>query len=232
MLGLLPYRESVGIRRAILHREVRLLHDVLERTPMAGRYWLDGGLLLGWARSGDALAHDTDDVDFAFRADDYAKFVSAVPDLEQAGFVLIQVLRDNQGEVVALNFKKYGIQFDFLKVVVEDGRFLYRAVFPAPLQVTFERPQLPLEEVEFFGRRWMKPADHDQALTALYGDWKTPRLDWRTDRDSPSIVAREPWQWTSTLGRHDGNFDEYLEPTQGAGEASSRTSTRPSAGGP
>jgi hypothetical protein len=232
MVGLLPDRESVGIRRAILHREVRLLHDVLEATPMAGRYWLDGGLLLGWARAGDALAHDTNDVDFAFRADDYANFVSAVPDLEHAGFVLIQALRDNQGEVVALNFKKYGIQFDFLKVVVADGRFLYRAVFAAPLQVTFERPQLPLEEVEFFGRRWMKPTDHDRALTALYGDWRTPRLDWRTDRDSPSIVAREPWQWTSTLGHHDGNFDEYLEPPQGAGEARSRMAAEPSASGP
>ncbi|MGH9105619.1 MAG: hypothetical protein ACRDZX_07235, partial [Acidimicrobiales bacterium] len=118
-VALLPRQVSVGVRRAVLHNALRGLHDVLEQTPLAGRYWLDGGLLLGWAREGDALANDTDDVDFGFLAADYPKLASAVPALERAGFSLLQVLRDNNGEVVVLNFKKHGVQFDFVKALPE-----------------------------------------------------------------------------------------------------------------
>ncbi|MGH9107026.1 MAG: hypothetical protein ACRDZX_14580, partial [Acidimicrobiales bacterium] len=86
----------------------------------------------------------------------------------------------------------------------------YRGINLAPLQVTYARPDVGLEAIELFGRRWLKPKDHDLALTALYGDWRGWREDWETNRDSPSIVAREPWAWTSALGHHDGNLDEYL----------------------
>jgi hypothetical protein len=46
---------------------------------------------------------------------------------------------------------------------------------------------------EFLGRTWLKVRDHERELTALYGDWRTPQTDWRTDRDSPAVIARRDW---------------------------------------
>ena len=42
----------VAVSRQLVAVEMRRLNDVLEATPMAGRYWVWGGLLLGWAREG------------------------------------------------------------------------------------------------------------------------------------------------------------------------------------
>ena len=49
---------------------LRLLHDVLARTPIAGRYWLFGGLLLSAVREGEIMLHDTKDADWGFLAAD------------------------------------------------------------------------------------------------------------------------------------------------------------------
>jgi hypothetical protein len=46
---------------------------------------------------------------------------------------------------------------------------------------------------EFLGASWLKARDHDRELTALYGEWREPKTDWRTDRDSPAVTDRQPW---------------------------------------
>ena len=41
--------------------DLQRLNDVLATTPIANRYWLFGGLLLGYAREGSVLGHDAVD---------------------------------------------------------------------------------------------------------------------------------------------------------------------------
>src|SRR5689334_2771579 len=46
--------------------DLRLLNDVLAATEFGPRYWVWGGMLLGWAREGRLIAHDIGDADFAY----------------------------------------------------------------------------------------------------------------------------------------------------------------------
>jgi hypothetical protein len=47
--------------------------------------------------------------------------------------------------------------------------------------------------MDFLGRIWRKPADHEAFLSAEYGDWRTPdpRFDHR--RDDRSVVLVSWW---------------------------------------
>src|SRR6185312_3765766 len=82
-----PPVASAGKARAI--RNLHVLHDVLESSAMAGRTWVFGGMLLGWAREGDLLGHDCDDFDFAYHSDDAPRFECIFAGLAEAGFQLI-----------------------------------------------------------------------------------------------------------------------------------------------
>ena len=75
--------------------DLRRLNDVLSHTSLAARYWVWGGMLLGWARDGSLLAHDTKhlDADFGVLAEDEERFDTAVPVLERAGFRRLYVVR-------------------------------------------------------------------------------------------------------------------------------------------
>jgi hypothetical protein len=50
-----------------------------------------------------------------------------------------------------------------------------------------------LDEIELYGRRWLKPANHEDYLKSLYGDWRTPDPHYRYWRDCQASVARHPW---------------------------------------
>jgi hypothetical protein len=162
---------------------------------MDGRMWVFGGLLLGWAREGDLLGHDCDDVDFAYLADDAWRFESMFATLEAAGFSLSLRYPGATGEATEYAFRRDGIKFDFFCLKAVDERFRYCSYggLDGRLVVNHvEIPGQPLEEFRFLGRTWLKVRDHDAELTALYGDWRTPRPDWDY-MAGPSIVARGPW---------------------------------------
>ena len=77
-------------------------------------------------------------------------------------------------------------------------RFRYRNYGHAPSGPVVNDcaiPAQPLEEFRFLGRGWLKVRDHDAELTALYGDWRTPCVDWNY-LDGPAIVATGPWDDT------------------------------------
>lgn len=176
---------------------LQLLHDVVARTPMNGRLWVFGGLLLGWAREGDLLGHDCDDVDFAYLAEDAAVFEGIFGTLEDAGFKLSLRYPGATGEATEYAFRRDGIKFDFFCLTAtDDARFHYRSYGGLPdgrlVANLIEIPGQPLEEFRFLGRTWLKVRDHDAELTALYGDWRTPRPDWDY-MAGPSIVDRIPW---------------------------------------
>lgn len=175
------------------------LNDVLLCTPLAGRTWMFGGLLLGWVREGGLMVHDTADADFALLADDADRLEASFDALEQAGFQRIHRFPGVAGEATEHSFRRAGAKFDFFLLRVHGDRFAYCNYghgADGPVRNHCEIPAQPLEEIRFLGRPWLKVADHDAELTALYGDWRTPNPSWNY-MDGPAIVAREPWDDSS-----------------------------------
>jgi hypothetical protein len=178
---------------------LRALNDVLARTPMAGRTWIFGGLLLGWVREGGLMSHDCSDADFAYLAQDAERIEASFATLEEAGFRRIHRFPGLYGEATEHSFGRDGVKFDFFRLTLRGDRFAYcnygshRGVAVKNL---CEIPAQPLEEIRFLGRPWLKVRDHDAELTALYGDWRTPNPDWDY-MDGPAIVGREAWDDSS-----------------------------------
>jgi hypothetical protein len=184
------------VQRRLFPRDLRRLNDVLSDTPLAGRYWVWGGLLLGWARDGRLL--DDWDADFAVRSEDERAFHEAVPALEQAGYRRLFRFRNNEGEVTEYCFLRHGIKFDFFLLfpgskATERRYYEYGEVPGGWEELEGVLPVQPLEWFRFLDRQWLKPADHEQILTAHYGDWRTPDPDWSFLNDA-AIVDRRPWQ--------------------------------------
>jgi|GEM_PF-1062951 len=192
-------------RREIFADDLRALHDALASTPFATRYWVWGGMLLGWAREGALLESDLYDVDFCFLAGDPA-FPAAVEALFAAGFAPHKRYRENGGRTTEWVFERNGAKFEFFAVVDEGDELSYYSYNygPPPCQVLYRFAAQPREDFEFLDRRWSKHRDHDLELTTLYGDWRTPDPDWWYMR-SGGAVAREPWYRTDSAW--DGTLD-------------------------
>ena len=175
------------------------INDVLSTTPIAGRYWVWSGLLLGWAREGTVLRHDCRDADFACLDEDWPLLLDSVPTVIGHGFEPLLRFHNNSGVVTQLTFRRQGVNFDFLRFWVEDGWFTYSEYFDfwnpnrSPVQLDSRLPRQDLAPFSFLSRSWLKVRDHERELEALYGDWRVPRVDWRGEHDSPAIVRRRPW---------------------------------------
>ena len=180
---------------------MRLLNDTLAATPLGGRYWIWGGLLVGWAHDRDLLDDDLFDADFAFSVSDMAYFAIAARALIAAGFKPLFRFRNNEGRPTEYTFERNGAKFEFF-AVESCGETLSYYVFSdgshygeAPVQATSEIRDQPLVGFRFLDREWRKHANHDAELTQIYGDWRTPDPDWWYMADA-SIVNREPWLFT------------------------------------
>jgi hypothetical protein len=189
-----------------------LLHDTLDDTELAGRYWLSSGLLLGWARNGKPLKNDMRDADIYFLSDDLPSFARAIPSIIDAGFEPSRRLLTNDGRTMVYQFILDGSTFDFAVMEQGDG-YLHYYSFRAPfggthVQVLDSIPDQPLEPFEFVGRTWLKHIDHDAELTAMYGDWRIDDPRWDTLK-SPAIIERSIWTrfdesvWTGQYGDTD-----------------------------
>jgi hypothetical protein len=186
--------------RLLLEENLILLHDTLEAGPLAGRYWVLGGLLLGWAREGRILTHDLQDGDFGFFREDHDKLRASVSHLSEAGFKPLHRLRTNEGDPVMYAFEKDWATFEFMEHERLGQNFRLWS-FGARIEgeeavmveMVCQVPRFELAPMEFLGRTWQKPDDHDAHLTAMYGDWKTPNHRYDFMRDDLSIVETHPW---------------------------------------
>jgi hypothetical protein len=184
--------------RSLLVRDLRRLNDALSGTELSGRYWMFGGCLLGWAREGAVLRHDTRDVDFGFRSEDLPLLYAATPSLERAGFKRLFRFSNNAGRVTELTFLRRGVQYEFFSMQPVDGKlryFLY-SVGDTPLELEAEQPDQPLVPFAFLGRTWLKQEDHDLDLSIVYGDWRTPDPAW-SYLQQENLVARRAWAVTN-----------------------------------
>ena len=150
----LPRAAVRRIRRAVLTRDLRRLHDVLAATAYDGRYAVCGGMLLGWAREGRLLLDDVCDADFVFDAGDAAAFAAAVPMLARAGFAPTTRFRNNDGEPAEYRFKRNGAKFEFFAVWNVGGRTRYY-MFDGGDELVCERFRQPNVPFEFLRRRWL-----------------------------------------------------------------------------
>jgi Methyltransferase domain len=172
---------------------LHLLNDTLAATDLASRYWVWGGLLIGWAREGRPLAHDSRDADFGILAEDVPRFASAVPALMEAGFAPSLRCITNAGRAMEYQFLRDGAKFEFNVIEPVDGHLRYYEFDPGPpTQALASIADQALVAFEFVGRTWHRHANHDAELTAMYGDWRTPNPDWWY-MDDLAIVERTVW---------------------------------------
>lgn len=195
-------REAVAQRMRIdsFEKNLVLLNDTLAASPLAGRYWIMGGLLIGWAREGRVLAHDCQDADFGLHEEDRERFLATIPALIAAGFQPLRCYIDNRGVAVEYSFTSYGVRFDFFVHEIADG--CLRCTFfnvspspgnPRPIELIGQVPCVHLAPIQFLGRTWLKPADHDAYLTAEYGDWRIPNPAFDARSDDRSVILINWW---------------------------------------
>ncbi|OLT10045.1 hypothetical protein BJF78_29410 [Pseudonocardia sp. CNS-139] len=184
-------------RGALFEDDMRLLNDVLADGPLAGRYWVWAGLLLGWAREGRVLPHDVGDADFAFSARDDALLAMAEDQLAEAGFRRWFSFRNHAGERTERVYVRNGFRFEFFRMddVGEDTHeyHMYGPGRSGTIEFVGHLPRRGLEPFEFLDRTWLKPRDHELLLRTCYGDWRTPDPTWSVF-DDRSLVARRVWR--------------------------------------
>jgi hypothetical protein len=190
-------------RRVVFVRDLRRLHDVLATTPLAGHYSMCGGLLLGWARDGTVLLDDLYDADFVYAAEHALEFDSAAQALARAGFEPDVRYLNNEGHAVEHRFRRHTAKFEFFALWRVEGRVRY-FMYDGGNELVCERADQQLVPFQFLGRSWLKPADHDAALTANYGDWRTPLRNWHFS-DAGTVIQRHAARfahekWDPTAG--------------------------------
>ena len=202
--------QSFVARRAQISRfqeDLVLLHKVLESTPLAGRYWVIGGLLIGWAREGKVLDHDSHDADFGYLEKDREQFLSAAPHLIAAGFAPVHRFVSNAGVAVEHRFQRNQAMFDFFEHTDSAAGLSYTSFGYLPqqgmrMEILSRLPAYGLAPMSFLGRTWLKPDDHEWYLTSIYGDWTVPNPDYDYKTDDRSIVSSRPW-----TGTYEWNLD-------------------------
>jgi hypothetical protein len=195
-----------ALRRVLFPRDLRRLHGVLDGTDLAGRYWVWSGLLLGWARERRLLPHDNRDADFAVAAEDLPLFLRAVPQLEKAGYRRLFRYTNNAGRVTEYSFIRHGAKFEFFVMEPFGSSWRYHLYGDTPSGAVEMEAYLPRQGLAPFGflrRTWLKSEDHDAELTAMYGDWRTPVVDW-CFLDELTVVATRRWKATDYRWPPDG----------------------------
>lgn len=196
MIATQPDRAALEASRRLMEDNLRLLHDVLARTPIAGRYWLFGGLLLSAVREGEIMLHDTKDADWGFLAADEQRMIDAFPALLEAGFAPHLRFPAATGPATEYSFIKDGAKFEFFRSAVVGDRLQWHnyghLADGTPMRNTCAIPAQPLSEIRFLDRTWLKARDEDVELTALYDTWRIPASGFDY-MDAPTIVGRDPW---------------------------------------
>lgn len=188
-------RVRVERRRRQFAADLRRLNDALAGSPLDGRWWVFGGMLLGWAREGRLLDHDLIDADFAYRDEDHERFLAAVPTLVAAGFEPLHRYVSNDGLVTIHRFVRGRGRFEFFRLVPVEGglRFWMHDGREPPTEYAGDLTDQCVSPFRFLGRTWLKSEDHEAELAAMYGDWRTPDPGFDYP-DEPCIVSAEPWR--------------------------------------
>jgi hypothetical protein len=178
-------------RRAFIG-ELQRWHDALRGTPLAGHYWIVGGLLLGWARERRPLAADLHDADFAYLDEDHERFLASVPALVAAGFTPRHRFTSRDGRHVEHRFRREGIHFELFRLTPHGTRWRYSMfeLGERPTELIAEVPIQPRVPIRFLDRTWLKVADHELALRTIYGEWRVDQPGWTFTCDRAIVERR------------------------------------------
>jgi len=171
--------------------------------------WMAFGTLLGAARGGAAIAHDSD-MDFAYLSD------KATPaEMARELYAMKRVLTRAGMKVINKTGSFITVAFD-----APDGgpasldiytTFYVSGLLHETATVRADVPReaiLPLGELEFEGRMLPAPADPDALLAASYGPrWRTPDPGFK-HKPGPDIVQRFDG-WFGTLMRQRREWEVY-----------------------
>ena len=177
---------------------LKLLDDVADVFDKYGvKYWLDFGTLLGIVRENRILPWDTD-MDISTMEEDQEKIASLIlPELKRRGYrTYTRTYKDEdedeilpKGKVRAFRTRnsRLGLFRGYVKidifVMYKKHDFLYWYELGAKHKVPVETLQ-EFEKINFNGRNYTKPKDHDTHLTYHYGDWRTPDKEFNSEVDN------------------------------------------------
>ncbi len=175
---------------------VRLLEDVIESFDKHGvRYWLDFGTLLGIVRENRLLPWDTD-MDMSIFAQDREKVRDIVlPEINAKHYRTYTRLFKKEdailakGDIQAFRVRNYRwkllrglVKIDiFVMYQHQDYYYWYELGAKHRLPVSLLSD---FSTVEFNGKTYSKPSDHDAYLTHHYGDWRTPNPHFHARYDN------------------------------------------------
>ncbi len=180
-----------------------MLKDVTDAMDEHGvRYWLDFGTLLGIVRENRILPWD-DDMDISVFEEDRWKVEKIVlPTIKKKLYRVYtryfsqedSVL--NKGDIRAFRVRnsRFGFMRGFVKIDIfvmyknTDSYYWYElgAKHKLPSEYLQE-----LDTIEFNGKTYSKPKNHDAYLTHHYGDWRTPNKDFDAQFDNHRTLANE-----------------------------------------
>jgi len=192
------YTVKLYARRMAFIRDLQRLNDLLATTALANRYYVCGGLLLGWAKNGKLQTEDIDDADFAYLAEDAGAFESAARVLARQGFEPVYRFVNNDGQPTEHVFRRHRARFDFFTVWRREGRIQY-FMYDSRNELVCERTDQDLVPFRFLNRTWLKPAGHEAVLAETYGDWRASNLHWdytqacTVKTRCPATFGRQPW---------------------------------------
>ncbi len=197
---------------SVVEQMVEVTDQILEvmATECGVRAWMAFGTLLGAAREGKVIGHDSD-IDLAY-----------LSELETPAEMAVELFR------IARALRRSG-----LKVLTKSGAFI-TVVFTSPdkgmasidiytcfyvgdrlhetatvREVVPRSAILPLIELEFEGRMLPAPADPDAMLAVSYGPrWKVPDPSFRHE-PGPEITSRFDG-WFSSLMRNRRDWERHL----------------------
>lgn len=175
---------------------LQLFNDILAASPLAGRYWIYSGMLLGWAREGDLIKGDYHDFDFAVQDEDWGRLQQASIELIKAGFLPRSRFPSFGLRCNVLVFQHGAIRFEIYRMD-SDGpdhwrSYSYGGLYGADWENVHRFRRQPLVPIDFLDRLWLKVLDHETELTDDYGDWHTPDPDWNYML-THTITRREHW---------------------------------------
>ena len=194
------FAQRIFIRRGRFIENLQKLSDLIEKSELAGRVWIVGGLVLGLMREGKLLKHDFD-ADFAFFESDHDGFQRLIPILGQAGFHSRHRWTNSEGRVTEYTFLKNGAKFEFfIHTLSSDRKQVRWFAYHGRKKLEFER-ELPwhgTRQVLFLGRLWPIPDRTEKYLESQYGNWRIPdpHFDYTKPSNFPREVARRVWKGT------------------------------------